>query len=102
MIANHISFPDEYYGYIAVVSAIYDVQGIEPRSEGKDLSFLVIYRVPLTMAIINEEIYLDYLINLQKKSQEEYSRIIEILSYKNAEDLHKICDFGHIYVIKGE
>jgi len=102
LIANRISFPDEYYGYIAVVSAIYDIQEIKPRSEGRDLSLLIYFNAPLTMAVINEEVYLDYLENMQKKSQEEHSRIVEILSYKDNKDVHKICDFGHIYIIKGE
>jgi hypothetical protein len=103
LIANHISFPKKYYGYIAVVAAIYDIQGIEQRAGGMDLSFIKIpdFRNSSSMAVINEAQYDNDLINLQQKSPKSYSGLVELLSLKNDINVDKICDFGRIYVIKG-
>ena len=102
LIAKRISFPNEYYGYIAAVAAIYDVQGIEQRLGGTDIEYMNLtdFRNSLSMAVINEVIFNNDLINLKQKSPESYSRLVELLSYKNYINVDKICDFGHIYVIK--
>ena len=101
LIANHIIFPDDYYGPIAAFDAVYDIQGINPKLGVRDPLSIKDFRNSSTMAILNEEMYLQYIENLQKKSIEEYSKNIEILSYKNNKYIDKICDLGNIYVIKG-
>jgi len=101
LIAKQISFPDKYFGYIAAVAAIYDVQDIVQRDGGMSLKFMVDFSNSSTMAVINEAVYVDYLENLKQKSIEEYSKIVEIITYKNQKDVDKICDLGNIYVVKG-
>ena len=53
------------------------------------------------MAIISEQIYLKELLYLKEKSEEEYNKVINILSYKNYTNIDKIMDFGSIYILKG-
>ena len=101
MIAQRISFPDEYYGYIGVVGAIYDVQGIEQRTGGKDFRYMFDFRNSSTMAVINKKMYYNDLKSLKEKSTEDYSKLIELLSYKDIKDVDKIYNLGDIYIIKG-
>lgn len=101
LIAEQIDFPEEYHGYVGVVGAIYDVQGIEQRTGGKPLEDLSDFYNSSTMAVINEDIYLTELKNLKEKSPQAYDKAIEILSYKNYKKIDKICDLGNIYVLKG-
>lgn len=53
------------------------------------------------MAVINDDIYLKNLQNYKEKSKQEYDIAIKILSYKNEQDIDKICDFGSIYILNG-
>jgi len=101
LIAEQINFPDEYYGYGGVVGAIYDIQGIEQRSGGKNIEQIVDFYNSSTMAVINEGAYSNILKNLKEKSKEDYADLIKILSYKNDKDIGKICDFGNIYILIG-
>jgi len=101
LIAEQVSFPDEYYGYFGVVGAIYDVQGIKQRTGGKPLEYLSDFYNSSTMVVINEDIYLTKLKDLKGKAQQSYDKVIEILSYKNYKKIDKICDLGNIYVLKG-
>ena len=101
LIAEQIDFPGEYHGHVGVVGAIYDVQGIEQRTGGKPFGDLSDFYNSSTMAVINDNIYLSELKNLKEKSQEDYLKTIEILSYKNYNGIDKICDLGNIYVLKG-
>ena len=102
LIAEQIQFPDEYYGYGGAVGAIYDVQGIQQRVGGKDLESIVNFHNSSTLAIINDELYLNNLENIKEKSGEYYVKVIEILFYKNKEGINKICDMGNIYVLQGD
>ena len=101
LIAEQIDFPEEYHGYVGVVGAIYDVQGIEQRTGGKPLENLSDFYNSSAMAVINEDHYLIELKNLKEKTPEAYDKAIEILSYKNQNGIDKICDLGNIYVLKG-
>ena len=98
-----INFSDNYYGYIAIVAAIYDIQGIAQRTGGLDLGYIykIDFRNSSYMAVIDESQYYHDLINLKEKSPIRYSKLVELLSYKNDMNVNKICDFGSIYVIKG-
>lgn len=101
LIAKQINFPDEYYGYIAAVAAIYDIQGVPQRDGGKGLGSINNFNNSSTMAVINEAIYVHDLEHLQQKSLFDYLRLIKLLSYQDDKHIDKICDFGNIYVIKG-
>ena len=101
LIAEHINFPEEYHGYIGVVGAIYDVQGIEQRTKGKPIYNISDFYNFSTMVVIKDDIYLSELKNLKEKSQKDYVKAIEILSFKNYDGIDKICDLGNIYVLKG-
>ena len=90
MIAEQINFTEEYHGYVGAVGAIYDVQGIEQRTKGKSLYEIRDFYNFSTMAIINDDIFLSGINNLKEKSQENYLRSIEILSYKNYTGIDKI------------
>ena len=101
IIAQRYKFPDRYYGYIAVVAAIYDKQGIKQRTGGIGLEEIGDAFDYTTMAVINEQIFSKDLLYLKEKSQEEYNKIIRTLSYKNYRNIDKICDFGATYILKG-
>ena len=101
LIAEQINFTEEYHGYVGAVGAIYDVQGIEQRTKGKSLNEIRDFYNFSTMAVINDDIYLSEINNLKEKSQENYLKAIEILSYKNYTGIDKIYDLGNIYVLKG-
>ena len=51
------------------------------------------------MAVIPEKILLKDIETTKQKSKESYLRIIEIISYKNIQNINKICDLGDIYVL---
>lgn len=109
-IANTIIFPNSYqslnysnfyYGYFGAIGAIYDSQGIKPRTVGRSLSNMENLDNSSTIAIINENIYLNQDI-IKQKSPEEYERIVKILSYKNSNRINRIADLGNgKYVLKG-
>lgn len=101
IIAEQFNFPEKYFGYGGAFGAIYDIQGIDPRTGGKSLEKIDIFFDNSTLAVINDEIYLKDLQNFKEKSKEEYDMVIRILSYKNDKDFDKICDFGSIYILKG-
>ena len=101
IIAKRYDFPDKYYGYDGVVAAIFDIQGIKQRTGGVSISELGDAFDYKTMAVISEQIYSKDLLYLKEKSQEEYNRVIRIISYKNYINIDKICDFGDIYILKG-
>jgi hypothetical protein len=101
LIAEQIDFPEEYHGYVGVVGAIYDVQGIEQRTGGKPIESLSDFYNSSAMAVINDDHYLIELKTLKEKTPEVYDKVIEILSYKNQNGIDKICDLGNIYVLKG-
>jgi len=101
LIANQINFPDIYYGYIAAVAAIYDVQDIPQRDGGIGLGGIEDLYNSSSLAVINEQVYVKELKNLKTKSLGEYLGYITILSFKDNEGIDKICDLGHIYVVKG-
>ncbi len=100
LIAQKISFPNYYYGYIAAVAAIYDLQGIEQRTGGVGLQNLEKLGNNSNIAVINEAMYSYYFESLKAKSKDEYIQIKELFSIKNAKYVHKVCDFGHIYIIE--
>jgi hypothetical protein len=103
LIAQRINFSDNYFGYIALIAAVYDIQNIPQRTGGLDLEYMYMidFHNSSLMAVIDESMY-DYdLINFKQKSPIRYHRIIELISYKNYVGVNKICDFGLIYVIKG-
>lgn len=101
VIAQRYDFPDKYYGYNGVVAAIFDKQGIEQRTGGISIDELGDGFDYTTIAVINEQIYSKDLLYLKEKSQEEYDRVLRIFSYKNSINIDKICDFGSIYILKG-
>lgn len=101
-IANQISFPEEYFGYGGAVAAIYDLQGIEQRTKGKDLSFIVYGGFSYnTTAVIDDDLNIYHLENLKEKSPATYNNLIQVLSYKNQKNVNKICEIGNVYVLKG-
>ncbi len=100
-IAYRYDFPNIYYGYDGVVAAIFDIQGIKQRTGGRSISELGEEFDYSSMAIISEQIYLKDLLYLKEKSQEEYNKVINILSYKNYTNIDKILDFGSVYILKG-
>jgi len=101
IIAEQFDFPEKYFGYSGLFGAVYDIQGIDPRYGGKSIEKIDDSFDNSTFAVINEEIYLKDLQNYKEKSIETYNRILTILSYKNDNDIDKICDFGSVYVLKG-
>ena len=101
IIAYRYDFPNIYYGYDGVVAAIFDIQGIKQRTGGRSISELGEEFDYSSMAIISEQIYLKDLLYLKEKSQEEYNKVINILSYKNYTNIDKILDFGSVYILKG-
>lgn len=108
-IANTIVLPDSfrnnssydlYYGYGGVVGAIFDIQGIEPRSHGVDPYNLK--NISSYIVIIDENTYNRDLNILEKKSPTDYDKIQKLLNYKNDINVDKIADVGSgIYVLKG-
>lgn len=100
IIAQRYDFPDKYYGYDGVVAAIFDIQGIKQRTGGISIDELGDGFNYSTMAVISEQIYSKDLLYQKEKSQEEYNRVLRIISYKNYIDINKICDFGSIYILK--
>lgn len=102
LMAEHINFPEPYYGYIGLFGAVYDVQGIDFRiGVGRNPLFLRNLHNSSAIAAINELIYLNDLNNIKDKSSFQYEVITKLLSYKNDVYVDKICDFGKIYVLKG-
>jgi len=101
IIAQRYDFPDKYYGYNGVVAAIFDIQGIKQRTGGISIGELGDSFDYTSMAVISEQIYSKDLLYLKEKSQEEYDKVIRVISYKNYINIDKICDFGSIYILKG-
>jgi hypothetical protein len=101
IIAQRYDFPDEYYGYNGVVAAIFDIQGIKQRTGGISIGELGDSFDYTSMAVISEQIYSKDLLYLKEKSPEEYDKVIRVISYKNYINIDKICDFGSIYILKG-
>ena len=94
-IANTILFDSKqknYYGYSGVISAIYDIQGINSKNLALPLSESKKIENSSNIAIINENIYF----NLERED------INTILSYKNSNKVNQIIDLGDgEYVLKG-
>lgn len=114
-IANTIKFEssytssnssERYYGYSGAINAIFDEQNIKLRTVGKDLSRIKYYEENFTetdkIAIINENIILQYLDYQKLKSIQDYNNNMIILSYKNSSNIDKIADLGNnVYILKG-
>ncbi len=102
-IANEISFPSQYYGYVGIFGAVYDIQGVKfTAGMGKSPIFIQHLHNSSDLAVINERYFRENLKNIQQKlSTDYYNKIIEIISYKNDQYIHKICDLGMIYVVQG-
>jgi hypothetical protein len=94
-----------YYGYGGVINAIFDEQGIDPH-KWKDVSKIKNYDKNFSktnkIAIINENIILQYLSYQKVKSIQSYNDNMMILSYKNNSHIDKIGDVGdNIYILMG-
>lgn len=101
LIAETINFPTGYYGYTSVIGAIYDIQGIKPKTEALSLDYIYDFQKSSALAVINDLSLLNIRENLKMKSKEQYDKINEILSYKNNKDIDKIYDLGNVYVLRG-
>jgi hypothetical protein len=106
-IAQTIQFPSLYYGYSALVGAIYDVQGIAQRTNGKVVENLNISAVRQNSdtIIINLGTYLFNTNSLEaakKKGLASYNLKMEILSLKNQFYINKICDLGDVYIVQAK
>jgi hypothetical protein len=103
-IAMTIKFPHIYYGYYAVVGAIYDIQGIKQRTGGLDISMLPNNKSNIsssTPIVISTESYVFKDVNLTKQNATaSYIKKQEILSLKNQRDINKICDLGNVYILQ--
>ena len=98
--------PFYYYGYSGATNAIFDEHGIPQQTVGKDISKIKYYDTNFPnsnkIAIINENIILQYLDYQKIKSIQDYNDNMLILSYKNSTNVNKIVDIGNnIYVLKG-
>jgi len=109
IIAYTIQFPDnftlpdsheKYYGYVGAVAAIYHVQGITQRTQGR--SWAEVKNLPESDSIlILKEKSIPDLETVKKKVPKTYEHYLEILNYKNDINVNKICDIGDPYVLKG-
>lgn len=95
-----------YFAYGSVAGAIFDKQGLDPHINELDFSEIAEYYPNFSetnqLAIINENIFLQYLDYQKIKSIKDYNNNMLLLSYKNSPNIDKICDVGNnIYVLKG-
>lgn len=102
-IANEITFPETYYGYVGIFGAVFDIQDVKFTSgAGKNPIFIKNFSTSSDVAVINEGDYLLSLQNIkQKMASKYYLKVIETLELKNQEYVDKLCDLGDIYVISG-
>lgn len=100
LIAKTIKFPMVYCGgHIGTRTAIRELQGREHASSG--IPALSDFRNSTKNIIIDEEYLLHRLEYLKEKSKKDYRRVIEITSYKDDNNVNKICDSGGVYVLEG-
>jgi len=109
LIAYTMQFPDnftlpdsheKYYGYGGAVAAIYHIQGIMQRSQGR--SWAEVKNLPESDSIvILKEKSMPNLEILKRKNPKTYEYYLEILNYKNDINVNKICDLGDPYILKG-
>lgn len=91
----------EYYGYIGVIGAIYDIQGITQRRVGQEIMNISdFYNIP-KIVIIEKEYIQANLENLKRISYDIYLNYLKIISYKDNKNVNMICDLGNVYVLKG-
>jgi hypothetical protein len=99
-IAQTIQFPDEYYGYIGLSAAIYDIQGVTQRTGGKTYSSIGNIQNISTPIVINNQLeYFQNLELLRTKSFPSYIRRIHLLSLKNQVNINSIYDLGTIDIL---
>ncbi|MBD3227752.1 MAG: hypothetical protein GF329_06150 [Candidatus Lokiarchaeota archaeon] len=102
LIAEKIDFPDQYYGYIGLFGAIYDIQNIEfILGGGRNPIYIENLHNSSTLVVVNENLYIDELPNIKVKTPMYYEKIIELFSYQENQGIRKICDLGEIYILKG-
>jgi hypothetical protein len=104
-IAETMSVSSPYYSYNGISNAIYDIQGIEFKkikkiSEGVlDPITTLDFFNKSNFAIINKNMYLQYLPTEKLKSPITYNRTVTVLSYENFYNVNKICDLDGIFIL---
>lgn len=99
--ADITDYKKAYYGYGGVIGAIYDIQGIEQRTKGRDALNLNLNDSKY-IVIINENMYTKDILIIEKKSPDIYNQIMKLLMYKNSENANKLADLGKgIYILEG-
>lgn len=110
IIAYTIQFPEgftspgsqeKYYGYGGVVAAIYHIQGIMQRDQGRNWLEIIDLSESGRIVILKEKVIVQNLEAMKEKAPRTYEKYLETLSYKNAMNIHKIGDLGDPYVLKG-
>jgi hypothetical protein len=99
-IAESMTIPKSYYGYIGVSDAIFDIQEIRPSYEaGRNPLSTVEFLNKSNFAIIYKGMYIKIFESVGIKSPQLYERITTVLSYEDTRDLNKVSDLGDIFLL---